>query len=117
MAINGREKGAKGERELAKVLREYGYTEAKRGQQFCGINGNADVIDALPNIHIECKRAERLNIHEAMEQAKRDTKGKLPAVFHRKNRSKWLVTMELPDFMEIYKKYEERIKENGNGAT
>lgn len=117
MPINSRRKGADGERELSKVLQEYGYTEAKRGQQFCGINGNADVIDALPNIHIECKRVERLNIHEAMEQAKRDTKGKLPAVFHRKNRSKWLVTMELPDFMAIYQKYEERIKENGNGTT
>ena len=106
MAINGRQKGAKGERELAGVLREYGYTEAKRGQQFCGINGNADIVDALPDIHIECKRVEKLNIYNAMEQAKRDTKGKLPAVFHRKNREKWLVTMELSDFMQIYKAYE-----------
>ena len=116
MPINSREKGAKGERELAKVLREYGYTEAKRGQQFCGVNGNADVI-GLPHIHIECKRVEKLNLCNAMEQAKKDTKGKLPAVFHRKNRSKWLVTMELTDFMKIYKEYEERIKDNGNGTT
>lgn len=117
MPINSRRKGAEGERELAKVLQEYGYTEAKRGQQFCGINGNADVIDALPHIHIECKRVERLNLYEAMAQAKRDAKGKFPAVFHRKNREKWLVTMELPDFMKIYQEYEERIKENGNGTT
>lgn len=116
MPINSREKGAKGERELAGVLREYGYTEAKRGQQFCGINGNADVI-GLPHIHIECKRVEKLNLYNAMEQAKKDTKGKLPAVFHRKNRSKWLVTMELTDFMKIYQEYEERIKDNGNGTT
>lgn len=112
MPINSRRKGAEGERELAKVLQEYGYTEAKRGQQFCGINGNADVIDALPHIHIECKRVERLNLYEAMKQAKRDSKDKFPAVFHRKNRSNWLVTMELPDFMKIYQEYE-RIKENG----
>ena len=117
MPINSRRKGAEGERELAKVLQDYGYTEAKRGQQFCGVNGNADVIDALPNIHIECKRVEKLNIYNAMKQAKRDTKGKLPAVFHRKNREKWLVTMELPDFMQIYQIYEERIKDNGNGTT
>lgn len=117
MPKNSRRKGAVGERELAKVLQEYGYTEAKRGQQYCGINGNADVVDALPHIHIECKRVERLNIYEAMAQAKRDANGKMPAVFHRKNREKWLVTMELSDFMEIYKKYEERIKENGEGTT
>lgn len=112
MAINSRQKGAKGERELAKVLREYGYAEAKRGQQFSGINGNADVIDALPDIHIECKRVEKLNLYGAMEQAERDTKGKMPAVFHRKNRSEWLVTMKLSDFMKIYQSYEkERAKE------
>lgn len=102
--INSKQKGIKGERELAKVLREYGYTEAKRGQQFCGLNGNADVVDALPDIHIECKRVERLNLYEAMEQAKEDTKGKLPAVFHRKNCCNWLVTMELDDFMKIYER-------------
>lgn len=103
MAINSRRKGAVGERELAAILREYGYESAKRGQQYCGINGNADVVDALPNIHIEAKRVERLNIYDAIEQSKRDARDKeLPAVFHRKNRSKWLVTMELDDFMRIY---------------
>lgn len=106
--INSRRKGAEGERELAGILRdEYGYAEAKRGQQFCGINGNADVVDALPNIHIECKRVERLNLYEAMAQAKRDAREtELPAVFHRKNHSKWLVTMELDTFMKIYKEFE-----------
>lgn len=112
MAINGRQKGAKGERELAGVLRDYGYTEAKRGQQFCGVNGNADVIDALPKIHIECKRVERLNLYDAMAQSKRDAReGEMPAVFHRKNHSKWLVTMELDDFMKIYKEFEINAKE------
>ena len=107
MTVNGKQKGAKGERELAKVLREHGYTNARRSQQYCGVNGDADIVEALPNIHIECKRVERLNLYDAMAQAKSDAKGgKLPAVFHRKNRSKWLVTMELDDFMEIYKEYE-----------
>lgn len=107
MAVNGKQKGAKGERELAKVLREHGYTNARRSQQYCGVNGDADIVEALPNIHIECKRVERLNLYDAMAQAKSDAKGgKLPAVFHRKNRSKWLVTMELDDFMKIYKEYE-----------
>ena len=31
---NSRRKGAAGERELASKLREYGYTDARRGQQF-----------------------------------------------------------------------------------
>lgn len=41
-----------------------------------------------------------------MYQAKRDAKdNQLPAVFHRKNREKWLVTMELDDWIKIYNEY------------
>ena len=37
-----RNKGKAGERELAGVLRDYGY-DCRRGQQFCGSNGDAAV--------------------------------------------------------------------------
>lgn len=102
--MNSREKGAKGERELAKILREvYGY-EARRGQQYSGANGDADVV-GLPGIHIEVKRVERLDIYGAMEQARGDAKRtEFPAVFHRKNGRGWLVTMELDDFMAVYER-------------
>ena len=102
--MNSRAKGAAGERELAKKLREYGY-ECRRGQQYCGANGDADVL-GLPGIHIECKRVERLNIDDAMLQAIRDRReGEFPAVFHRKNNGKWMVTMLLDDWKEIYKEW------------
>ena len=102
---NSRAKGAKGERELARKLREYGY-DCRRGQQYCGANGDADVV-GLEGIHIECKRVERLNIEDAIAQAKRDAReGELPAVFHRKNNHEWLVTMPLPDWMRMYGDYE-----------
>lgn len=48
-------KGKRGERELAAILKEYGYNEARRGQQYCGADGSADVI-GLPGIHIEAKQ-------------------------------------------------------------
>ena len=100
--INSRDKGARGERELSSKLREYGYN-ARRTQQFCGANGDADVV-GLPNIHIECKRVEKLNIYNAIAQAQHDkTENEIPAVFHRKDRSNWLVTMALHDFMKVYK--------------
>lgn len=100
--MNSKEKGKRGERELAKKLREYGY-DCRRGQQFCGSNGDADVV-GLPGIHIECKRNERLNVYDAIFQAVHDCKkGLLPAVFWRKNNSEWLVTMTLEDWMELYK--------------
>ena len=101
MPVNSRQKGKTGELELSHKLQEYGY-ETRRSVQYNGKDGQADVV-GLPNIHIECKRVEKLNLYDAMEQAKRDAKGgNMPAVFHRKNRHNWLVTMELDDFMKIY---------------
>ncbi len=111
MAINSRQKGARFERTLAKILRdEYGYDEARRTAQYCGNTGDASDVVGLPYIHIEAKHVERLNIYDAMAQAKRDAKaggkGLLPAVFHKKNNCKILVTMELADFMKIYTEFE-----------
>ena len=105
MGKSQREKGKRGERELSMKLREYGY-ECRRGQQYCGANGDADVL-GLPGIHIECKRAERLNIQTAMEQSKRDAaEGEFPAVFHRRDRSEWLVTMRLEDWAELFREWD-----------
>ena len=107
---NSRNKGAVGERELASKLRYYGF-ETRRGQQYCGANGDADVV-GLPGIHIECKRVEHLNLYNAVSQSKHDVKiGELPAVFHRKNNCKWLVTMELDDWMELYQEYYNNMEE------
>lgn len=103
--MNSRSKGAAGEREVAGILRRYGY-KARRGQQYCGSNGDADVV-GLPGIHIEVKRREKLNIYEAVDQSKRDRKpDELPAVFHRKNHCEWLVTMPLDEWMKIYGEWE-----------
>lgn len=104
--MNSRQKGARAERQLAKELRKFGY-EARRGVQYCGANGDADVVGLGDRIHIECKHVERLNIHEAMEQAKRDAReGEKPVVMHKKNRTEWLVTMPLYDWIELYKAWE-----------
>ena len=107
--MNSRDKGKRGERELAKVLRSFGY-EARRGQQYSGINGDADVI-GLPGIHIECKRVEKLNIENAVDQSIRDASyGEKPTVIHRKNGRQWLVTMTLIDWMEMYEAWEKEQK-------
>lgn len=100
--MNSRQKGARGERELATVLKAYGY-DCRRGQQYCGANGDADVV-GLPGIHIECKRVEKLNLYDAMAQSKADAReNEIPVVMHRKNNCDWLVTMSLEDWIKIYK--------------
>lgn len=109
MGRTSRDKGKKGERELAALLREYGY-DTRRGVQYNGADGSADVV-GLPGIHIECKRVERLDLYGAMAQAERDARdGEIPAVFHRRNRTGWKVTLNLDDFMEIYEEWEIHIQ-------
>jgi hypothetical protein len=101
--VNSREKGARFERSLASILKDYGF-DARRGQQYCGANGDADVV-GLPGIHIEAKHQERMQLYDWMSQARHDAReGELPAVFHKKNNCKILVTMELDDWMTLYKR-------------
>lgn len=109
--MNSKAKGKRGELELAKTLSDLGY-KCRRGQQYCGSNGDADVV-GLKGIHIEAKRNERLNIYDAIYQAVRDSKvdqlpfpPELPAVMHRKNNHEWLVTMRLTDWIELYREWE-----------
>lgn len=108
--INSKKKGAAGERELANELKEYGF-DCRRTQQFCGRGGESADVIGLPYIHIECKRNEKLNIDDALIQAINDCKqGSIPAVFHRKNKTKWKVTLGLDDFMRIYGEYYSSMK-------
>jgi Holliday junction resolvase len=96
-----RNKGKTGERELANILKEHGY-DARRGQQFSGANGDADVV-GLPGIHIEVKRTETLSLYTALEQAESDAReGEIPVVFHRRNHKRWVVIMELEYFLNMY---------------
>lgn len=103
MTINSKAKGARFERELANLLKGRGY-DSRRGQQFCGANGDADVV-GLEGIHIEAKHQERMQLYDWIAQAKRDCKpDELPAVFHKKNRAEILVTMPFEDFMKLYER-------------
>jgi Holliday junction resolvase len=109
--MNSREKGKRGERQWRDELRAQGYA-ARRGQQFAGSADSPDVVcDSLPWIHFEVKAVERLNIEDAMEQARRDSKagvisdrssvGRVPIVAHRRSFRAWLVTMDSETFFNF----------------
>lgn len=103
MAINSRAKGKNGEIELVHKLNDYGFN-TRRSVQYSGANGDADVI-GIDGLHIECKRVEKLNIEQALQQSIRDARaGEVPIVAHRRNREEWKVTMRLEDFVEIWLK-------------
>ena len=108
--VNRRQKGARFERMVSSLFRAEGY-EARRGQQYSGANGDADVV-GVKGLHLECKAVERLNLYDAMAQAKHDARaGELPVVVHKKNNCKVLVTMEFTDWIELYREWETSRKE------
>lgn len=103
-----RAKGAQFERDIAKYFTENGI-DAQRGlgQTRGGGEEIADVETEF--IHIEAKRQKRCNIKAAMRQAIADTtkKSDIPVVITKDDRQPILVTLQLDDFMAIFKAYVE----------
>lgn len=94
-------RGANGERELVNLIRDtWGYPVA-RGRVYYG---ESDMV-GLKGIHPEIKRTERVQIYKFMDQAIEEAEKKkdgVPVVFFRSNKRKWLVTMDLELFMDMY---------------
>ena len=82
MGKSSQRKGADGERELADVLRGYGYDISRGGSLSFGDRPDLEGLQAI-------RDSERF----------RDG---APAVFHRRNRQPWLVTMLLSDWVRLY---------------
>lgn len=100
MGKMSRDKGKRGEAEVAHLLKSYGY-EAKRGCQYHGGPDSPDVT-GIDGLHIEVKRVERLDLDAAMEQSIRDAGEDMPVVMHRRSRKPWKVTLLLDDFMRLW---------------
>ena len=102
--MNSKRKGSNGERELVDLLRSAGINAHRNDQMYVGGKNNPDVyaeINGQP-LHIEVKRVERLNILEAMQQAVNDAaESSLPVVVHRRNRSQWLITIPLLEWLRF----------------
>ena len=108
--MNSREKGKRGERLFRDLLRAEGYLQARRGQQFCGSPDSPDVVcPELDFIFWEIKCVERLNIEDAMEQARRQARpapdahgpAQIPIVAHKRNFRRWLVTLDAEDLFKF----------------
>lgn len=94
---------------MARVLQGYGY-DVKPAEPMN--YGTIPDLTGLPQIHIECKRAEATKIWDWFSQAQADAQrfqdGK-PAVFFRRSRSPWMVCMALSDWAELYRCYSESL--------
>ena len=80
--------------ELVRILQQYNIP-AEPGQAV-SFGSTPDVV-GVPGIHPEVKRVERLNVRDASRFG-----DGMPTLFHRRNRSPWLVTMQLEDWLELY---------------
>lgn len=105
--MNSKQKGNRGERELAGILRQHGFSDARRGQQFQGSPDSPDVL-GLPGHHVECKYVAALQLYEALAQAQKDAgPGDTPLVAHRRVDSHkklalpWVAILLLDDYLDL----------------
>jgi Holliday junction resolvase len=102
MSKMSREKGKRGEREFAELLREHGY-EARRGQQFAGGGDSPDVVVNLP-IHFEVKRTESFS-PSYLAQAERDAHpANQPVVAWKRNAAPWRVFCDAGHYLGMWRK-------------
>ena len=101
--LKSRDKGKRGEREVAEFLREHG-VPARRGVQYRGGPDAPDVAHDLVGFHFEVKRSQALRLYKALEQAMAEKRqGDIPVVWHRPNGRPWVVLLRAEDFLVLAK--------------
>ena len=111
--MNSRSKGKRGELELAQLLRNNGYINARRTAQHCGNTGGAPDVTGVDGLHIECKRVEQFRDDVSLQQAERDSRaGDLPIVIYRRNGEEWKALTRLDTFLIIWDELSDTQKAN-----
>ena len=109
MPVKSRQKGKRTELQLAHKLEEVMGWKARRTQQNNGAAGDSDVvIEELPQVFLESKAVEKLNVQAAMDRAAEDAaaEGKIPVLAHKRNRKEWLMTIRLSDMPRLFQMVE-----------
>lgn len=100
MSNRERDKGRKGEAEVAAIYRRHGL-------EVRGLEGSGDHLLAcdpsgLVTVHSEVKRQETTRPWAWWEQASSEApSGAVPIVAFRRNRSRWLAELDLEDVAEL----------------
>lgn len=99
MGKNSRSIGARFEREAARLCREHFYSPgAYRTAQRTGLGGTADISDALPNGHVECKKRDSMAVYNFFDQADEDkSQDQFSLVLLRANHRPTLVCFRIDD--------------------
>lgn len=102
MARAERDKGARGEREVAQIFREHGF-DCDRVPNSGGLRLKGDLYGDLP-VHVEVKRTERLRLWTALRQAADEAGDGVPVLVFRRNRAAWHVALPLEAFADLLKR-------------
>jgi len=95
-----RDKGLRGELEVAHIF-------AQHGLQLRNLEGSGDQLVILPGymtrlLHVEVKRQERLCIPDWNRQAAREAPdGTTPVVCYRRSREPWYASLPLDQFLNL----------------
>ena len=110
---NSNRKGKTGELEFAALLRGLGI-DARRSVQYCGTEGTADLITAIPGVHWEVKRYAKIASLRFLEQAERDCLANdLPVVALREDRGEWTLQFRAKDLPRLVAKVSAALAESG----
>ena len=106
MSRTERDKGRKGEAEIAELYRRRGFTV--RGLEGAGDHLVVCGDGRAPLIHSEVKRQETARPWAWFEQAAAEAPaGALPVVHFRRNRSPWMVLLTAEAFADILRELDE----------
>ena len=99
MSINSRRKGKVGELEARDHWnRLLPKAHARRSQQHSGTESASDLISpGTPNLWLEVKRVERLNLDAVLTTSREQCGALVPVILHRKNGGEWMVSFPLED--------------------
>ena len=98
-----RSKGARWERQVARVLSDALDVDAHRGDQRRKGSDAPDVDWVGCKVWVEAKVGARPNIQKAIHQSIEATDGRTIVVISKKDREEPLVTMLLDDWMDLFK--------------
>jgi hypothetical protein len=96
-----RNKGARGEREVAKLFESRGW-EAVRTPASGGMQWKGDLQHNIPGLHTEIKFCEKWCIPAWIKQAEADApEGTVPAVILRRSRDIWRILVPLDHYLDL----------------
>lgn len=89
MGKGSRDKGKRGEREVAEILRAEGFVAKRDGRL------DVDLVHNVKSVHFEVKRREKLSLPTWHDQAAQDAShGEEPIVVYRRNGEPWRASVD-----------------------